>query len=367
MNQPVCFVNTTRVWGGGEKWHLEIALLLQNKGYPVYAISNVNSALYKAFSEHDIPVLQVKTGNLSFLNFFKHKTIVRFYKKHGIKTVILNLSADLKLAGMAARSARVPDIIYRRGSAIPIRNTMLNRFLFRRVITRIIANSEETKKTILANNDHLFPREKIHVIYNGIDLAQFDALPCPGRGEDDRFILGNAGRFVKQKGQKYLVEIAQLLKKKNIPFIIRIAGEGPLKQEIVDLAKDKEVLEYFEFIGFVSPIKCFMDSLDVFVLTSLWEGFGYVMVEAMAGKKPVIAFNISSNPEIVENEKSGYIVGFEDLDSMVEKIIQLYKNKTLRNNMGEYARAMVEKKFSIHTTLKEVEKLLSGKISGNLN
>ena len=95
-------------------------------------------------------------------------------RKENIGTIIINLSSDLKVAGIAAKLAGVRNIIYRRGSAIAIRDTWLNRFLYREVVTEIIANSEETARTILQNNQKLVPEEKIKVIYNGIDLEVYD-------------------------------------------------------------------------------------------------------------------------------------------------------------------------------------------------
>ncbi len=84
-----------------------------------------------------------------------------------------NLSGDMKIASIAGKMAGVPKIIYRRGSAIPIRNSPINRYLFRRVITKIMANSKETKRTILANNQSLVPDDKIRVIYNGVYLPRY--------------------------------------------------------------------------------------------------------------------------------------------------------------------------------------------------
>ncbi len=80
----------------------------------------------------------------------------------------MNLSADMKVAGMAAKLAGVKRIIYRHGSAIPTRNSLINRFLFRKVFDKVLANSFETKRTILANNASLIDPSKIRVIYNAL-------------------------------------------------------------------------------------------------------------------------------------------------------------------------------------------------------
>ena len=112
------------------------------------------------------------------------------------------------------------------------------------------------------------------------------------------------------------------------------------------------------FLGFVENIKTFLNSIDIFLLTSLWEGFGYIIVEAMALKKPVIAFNVSSNPEVVENNKTGFLVKYKDINTFVRKVEYLINNKELRDKFGLAGRKNVETIFTFEKTLKNVEEIL---------
>ena len=73
------------------------------------------------------------------------------------------------MPGQAAKLARIPRIVYRRGSAKPIKNSILNRFLFKDIITHLLANSDKTKQTILAKNKDFSPEQSIKVVYNGIN------------------------------------------------------------------------------------------------------------------------------------------------------------------------------------------------------
>ena len=173
-NNKICLINSTKSWGGGEKWHYDIAIRLKNEGFDIIVITNKNSELFKKLENTDIKIYSIAISNLSFLNIFKQRSISKILKNNDIQTVIMNLPSDLKVAGIAAKRTGIKNIIYRRGSAIPIKNSFLNRYLFGKIITSIIANSEETKRTILKNSPNLFPAEKIHVIYNGIDLQEYD-------------------------------------------------------------------------------------------------------------------------------------------------------------------------------------------------
>jgi len=360
MTKKICFFNSSKTWGGGEKWHLDIAVRLKAKGYKVTAFAYGEGELAKRLIDRGIKVHKIKISNLTFLNIFKVSRISRILKNENINTIILNLSSDMKAGGIAARKAKVEKIIYRRGSAIPVRNTTLNRHLFRNVITHIIANSGETKNTILQNNPGLFPEEKIKVIYNGIDIEKFDSQKSTAFDIPDRkgIILGNAGRMVEQKAQKYLIEIARELKNRKIPFKLLIAGQGRLFNELKDHTKNHGVEQDVVFSGFVEDIKGFMSSIDIFLLTSLWEGFGYAIVEAMAMRKPVIAFNVSSNPEIITDGETGFLVNDLDIRKFAEKIEILYKNKDQRTVMGEKGRKKVEDMFSITKTIEEVENVI---------
>lgn len=201
---------------------------------------------------------------------------------------------------------------------------------------------------------------RIRIIYNGINLPRFDASKVTYKhkpnGKD--IIIGNAGRIVKQKAQKYLVDLALKLKARNIAFKIRIAGEGKMENELKALISKNELTNYFEFSGFVEDMKGFMQSIDIFVLTSIWEGFGYVLVEAMACNKPVVAFEISSNPEIIDDNTTGFLVPPFDMDAMTEKVVELIDNKELRAKVGDMGRERVENMFSIEKTQENLEILL---------
>jgi glycosyltransferase involved in cell wall biosynthesis len=357
----VCFFNSTVAWGGGEKWHYDIATRLYQRGYETVVVTNKKSELYYRIRNTRLRLYSIRVSNLSFLSFYKVLKIARILRRERVKTIILNLSADLKVAGLAAKLAGVEHIIYRRGSAIPISDGLLNRFLFRNVVTRIIANSEETMRTINMNNPNLFRQDRISVIYNGINIKKYDDQKYSslfGR-KNGEVVIGNAGRLVKQKGQKYLIDLAVFLREKDVNFKIVIAGEGKLKDELTDYAKARGVENYIEFLGFVENIKAFMMSIDIFCLTSLWEGFGYVIVEALACKKPVVAFNISSNPEIIEHEKDGYLVENMDVKTMADRIELLASDDKLRRQFGQRGRQNVENIFDIDRTLEQVETLIN--------
>ncbi len=360
QREKICFFNSVKPWGGGEKWHFDMASYLSSRGRDILVITDEKSELRYRLLNKEIPVISFRVTNLSFLNPFKILLLARILRNEGIDTIIINLSSDLKIAGIASKLAGVRDVIYRRGSAIPVKDSILNRFLFKKVINGVIANSEETKRTILLKNPDLIDPGKIKIIYNGIHLEDIDTSEFEKiySRKEDEIIIGNAGRIEKQKGQRHLIELASVLKARRVKFKILIAGEGKLKHELITLVKAQGLEDEIIFIGFVSNIKSFMESIDIFVLSSLWEGFGYVLVEAMACEKPVVAFDVSSNPEIITDNQTGYLIKAFDMNSFAEKLELLVNDSKLRIKMGKEGRKRVEDEFSISRTRKNLENYL---------
>ncbi len=360
----------TKTWGGGEKWHFETARALKNKGHNITLLAYAGKDLFRKSLAAGIRTLPVSVSNLSFLNPFCLFRLYRLFRRERPDVVLLNSSSDIKTSGIAARWAGIRHVVFRRGSAIPVRNTLFNRLLYRHIITHIIANSEETKRTILQHNKNLFPADKITVIFNGISLSLLDSQPATPfyQKKEEELVIGNMGRMVIQKGQQHLIEMARMLKQKNIRFKILIAGTGQLEDSLKQMAIESGVAEEIVFPGFVENAKAFMESIDIFALPSVWEGFGYVLVEAMACRKPVVAFRISSNPEIVADSETGFLVAPGDVDEFSKKLEELGRNHELRKQFGMAGRKRAEAFFDHEKSQQQVESLLTNLINyGNTN
>ncbi|PRZ01398.1 glycosyltransferase involved in cell wall biosynthesis [Marinilabilia salmonicolor] len=355
----ICFFNSVKSWGGGEKWHFDMASMLFSEEVNLFFIANKKSALAEKLKSASIPFYKVLIGNLSFLNIFKLYRLFRIFKKEKTDTLIMNASADIKAAGIAAKMAGVRRIIYRRGSAIPIRNTFLNRFIFKHILTDVIANSEATKKTINQNNPFLFPHAQIKVIYNGLHTDLLPPLPDKVRTSSNEIIIGNAARLAPQKGHELLIEIAVELKKTTSAFKILLAGDGPLREQTEKLIRQNNLQENVVLLGFKSNIYNFMDSIDIFVLTSKWEGFGFVLAEAMLRKKPIVAWNLSSNPELVKHGKNGFLTEPYDIKDFSNYIIDLIRNPQKRSDFGEYGYEYASQNFSINNATKSLREFLN--------
>ena len=350
-NRPsICFFNTAKVWGGGEKWHFDHALALHDRGFNIIAVGGVNSDLSRRFRETDIRIFEIGIRTFSFLNPQKRRRLMKIFKENNVQTIIINLSADLKIAGPLAKRAGAKQIIYRRGSAIPVKAHFLNKYLLGSVVTGIIANSLATKRTLLQYLD--LDENKVSVINNGIRIRKYHVQAV----KNNLFTIGGLGRLNKQKAFHLLIDILRRLHDDGYKIRAVIGGKGELEDELEAYARKMNLSDYVVFPGFVEDINAFMQQIDVFVLSSKWEGFGYVLAEAAACGKACVAFDVSSNPELIIHGETGFLADAFDTKQAADYIRQLYENRELLSRLGKNGRHYVDRNFSFE---KSAERLIA--------
>ncbi len=198
----ICLCNSNRAWGGGERWHLEAALWLARRGYEVILAAGADTPLYQAAQREMLSGAETLGGRLRLADWsFKNRQVfclrkirafAAFLRENGISHLVAGLPIDLKIAILSGRRLPGLKLFYRRGSALPVRDTFANRFFYRH-LTGLIANSQETARGVLASGRLIAP-ERVRVISNGLDVAAFEAalLPArPWRGERPLVIGAN--------------------------------------------------------------------------------------------------------------------------------------------------------------------------------
>lgn len=359
--KTIGFFNSTKSWGGGEKWHCEAALYFSNANYIVHFFLAENSELHQKLKMHPgIHLHFVKITGRSFLNPFKIFQLKNIFKNTGVEVLLINLSHDLKIAANAATMAHVRKIIYTRGIAFPIKNSFLNRYIFSHWITDVLANSKATAKSILQYNPNLFPKEKIKVIYNPLDVMEF--VNRSFKKIYDRIyqeiVIGSLGRLEKEKNQIFFISLSCALRDKGIAHKILIGGSGSLESKLKQATVNKGISENFIFCGFLSNVKDLLMSCDIFILPSLWEGFGFVLAEASLCKKPIIAFNTTSIPELVINGKTGFVIYNNAVEECINKILVLKDNQEFAHKMGEEGFNYVNNNFKKDKIMRELRRFL---------
>jgi glycosyltransferase involved in cell wall biosynthesis len=219
-------------------------------------------------------------------------------------------------------------------------------FLDRIFCRRIIAISDVVKNEILSRG---IPEKKVVRIYNGIDLKKF-SIKVNRKFNQDHVVIGNVARIIpSKKGQDILIKAIGELKHKYPNILCLFAGQVPVNKlfildDLVKLCESKNISDNVKFLGNIYDIKEFLEEIDIFVMPSLYEGFGISLIEAMAAGIPCIASNIDGPKEIIK-EEYGLLFQKGDYYSLAEKIDYRIQNiKFDRKKINEY----ITKNFDIN-------------------
>jgi glycosyltransferase involved in cell wall biosynthesis len=179
---------------------------------------------------------------------------------------------------------------------------------------------------------------------------------------DDRPIVMGVGRLTSQKGFRYLLRAFQRIRESR-PSRLMLVGDGEDRGSLAMLARELGVEEDVAFLGFQPNPHKFLARADVFVLPSLWEGLGMVLVEAMACDTPVVATRCPSGPEeIVTDGVDGLLVPPADADALADAILRVLTNRTLARKLSAAGRQRAED-FRVERAVQQYEQLFQSVVA----
>lgn len=163
---------------------------------------------------------------------------------------------------------------------------------------------------------------------------------------EDAQIIGMASRLVAQKGVTYGLQGFQRIYAEFPRVYLLIAGEGELRAALEEEARALGVAERLRFLGWRSDVPALLAGVDLFLMPSLWEGFGLVLLEAMSKRRPVIASAVSAIPEVVAHGETGLLVPPRDPDAIAAALRLLLPDAPLRAYLGLNGEDRLETLFS---------------------
>lgn len=228
-------------------------------------------------------------------------------------------------------------------------------------VVRFIAVSFKVGEFLI--NSVNIKRSKVTVVQNGIELEGV-CRPIDtenkkkeiGISKDD-LVIGTVARIHRQKGHVFLLQAAREIINNfpNVKFLI--VGDGPLKKKMERIADDLGISKKIIFTGFCGDIPGIMSIFDVFALSSLWEGLPITILEAMAMRKPVVATNVSGNPEVVVDGETGVLVSPRDYQGLALALTRLLNDKDLRCRMGNAGYERVKELFGAKRMVADTEEI----------
>lgn len=206
------------------------------------------------------------------------------------------------------------------------------------------------------------PRSKVIGIPNGIDTARFKPPPGFDAGEVKRELLGgeytmvaNVARLVPQKGQRYLVEAAALVAATHPDVRFALVGDGPLRDEIMELARAHGIADKIVITGIRTDVPHILAASDVFVLSSMWEGMPLSLLEAMAAGCPAVATDVGGVAEVLKHGEVGLMVPPADPAALAAAITDYLDHPDRARKMASAAQAFAEQEYGMETMIRKWE------------
>ena len=212
--------------------------------------------------------------------------------------------------------------------------------------------------------------DKIQIIPLGLELNKFlndtqkDKHSLEFRTNwgvpSDAILIGIVGRLAPIKNHVMFLEVAQQVLQTapcNMKLKFMIVGDGELRTDLEDYVTKLGIDKYVIFTGWQTQMKVVYDSLDIVALTSLNEGTPLTLIEAMASGKPVITTNVGGIPDLVTDGYSGILVPPNSPDIFANRLIELLKNKAMRDMLATNGRNVVIQKYHYSRLIRDIEEL----------
>jgi glycosyltransferase involved in cell wall biosynthesis len=340
-------IDTARTWRGGQNQVLVTVLGLRALGHRTLLVAHPDGQLRQRAQEGlDLITLAPKTEmdlgaawRLSRLIKRVNPDVIHAHDPHGVAMAALALS-------MSTQPVKPPLVASRRVD-FHLRASSLSRWKYRQVDCFICAS--EAIRVMLVGDG--IPDERTVTVHEGIDLGRVAAAP-PANLHEELFlphgapIVGNVAALVPHKGQRHFIEAAALVIRQVPDARFVIAGEGELRPSLERQIKDHRLEKHVLLAGFRPDILSLHKAFDIFVMSSITEGLGTSLLDAMAAAKPIVATSTGGIPEVVVNDVTGYLVPPRDHDAMAKAIVKLLKNAELRQQMGTAGLGRAQECFS---------------------
>ena len=327
--------------GGAERFVIDLAEQQIDKGHKVAILSFgdrneplVEIASAKGIKVHSINNASKPLGQLAILKVLFMSEVIHIHTSYALKT----LSIAIRLIGKK-------QCIYTRHGAAPVNSPEWRKIheKFRRYITSMSFVSQEGKDIFESN--YQWPEIAKKVVDNGVVLPNAQ----PDKLVSDTLQIGSVGRFVPLKNQISLLRAFNLLSKEQQDlFHIHFFGDGECSNQLLSYVKDNQLQQYITFHGMVTDREQVYLSFDVLAVTSETEGLSLAIMESLAYSNPVIATDVGGNGYLLDDEKNGWLVRYNDDQQLAELLLQLVNDTAAILDKGYAGREFIVENYSIN-------------------
>ena len=340
-------VDTARTWRGGQNQALLTVLGLRARGHRAVLVAHPDGVLAKRASEgHDL-IRLAPAHEVDFAAGFRFSRVLRDLKPdlvHAHDPHAVSMAA-MALSTMKASSR--PLLVAARRVDFHLKQNAFSRWKYK-LVDLMICSSDVI--LAMAIQDGIAADRGV-TVHEGIDVERIESMPAADAHKElwlppHAPLVGNIAALVPHKGQRFLVEAAPRVVRAMPDTIVLVFGEGPLRQPLQQQIKTLGLESYVRLVGFRPDVLALLKSFDVFVMSSITEGLGTSILDAMAASRPVVATAAGGIPEAVEHGVTGLVVPPQHPAELADAILALLKDPELRARMGAAGLARARERFT---------------------
>jgi glycosyltransferase involved in cell wall biosynthesis len=278
--------------------------------------------------------------------------LTQFFRRERFDIVHTHLDRPLIYGTVAARLARIRRVIHTRhgqSDDLSPRQRRLVRLVARWIDHFVCVSQDAAQRTAV---DHGVPGHRIRTIWNGVDLAQFTPVPLDRAGP-----AVTVARLIPEKDIGTLLQATALAARQDDQFRVEIAGDGPCRDELTQLARQMGIDQRVTFLGAVHQVPELLSRASMFILPSRTEGIALAVLEAQARSLPVIATRVGGNAEIIADGENGLLVPAGDAHGLAQAILRLRGDEQLGRRLGQAGRSRMESQFDVQGMIGRYESL----------
>jgi glycosyltransferase involved in cell wall biosynthesis len=234
-----------------------------------------------------------------------------------------------------------------------------------------ITVSELNRKEAVSLN--LIELENSQTVYSGINFSKLDRLSEPSQTRqkleipEEWQVIVMVGRLDKQKAPNILIDAFSQVIQQCPKTLLLLVGDGELRENLEEQVSKLGISQNVKFLGSREDIPEILKIADIFALSSLWEGLGRAMTEAMLVGKPVVVPNIYGIPEIVHHNETGLLFNGGDTEKLALHLIYLLQNPQKRERLGKNAQQLTRKLFDANLMVNQIEEIYQHLLQKNSN
>jgi glycosyltransferase involved in cell wall biosynthesis len=356
--------------GGTEMFARELSMQLGERGWrSVLCFLSEPTAEVRDFLE--LPNVRFAAlPNSTNGDFGARLNLMRLLGRHQPEILHLHFVSFISLYPWVARIKSARKIFFTDHHSRPEGYAHAGAPLWKRSAARLIGNPF-TKVICVSNYGYscmteigLLPRDRYQMIYNGVDLSRVSKANGAAQKfrarfsiPDDRQIVTQVSWMIPEKGISDFLKMAQLVaaQKTDVHFVL--VGDGAYREQYMREAAAIGVSDRLTWTGVIDdPFgEGVFHAADVVCQFSRWEEvFGWMIAEAMAHAKPVVATRVGGIPELISDGTSGYLIDRGDAEGMSRRVLELLKDGDLRLRLGNAGRATVGAKFDLQKNVAQL-------------